>query len=214
MVIQRFSLILILSAAAPAAATSLEDRLREQLQSTVTQLREIQGSQATLEAAKAAAEKERDALKAKLGSGSPTASRELAAAKSKELAAAKNQNAALAARIAAAQSELVAANGRAAELAAKLGGAQTELAQSRTTASASSAAFAGNASALQTCVDRNARLVTTGRDLVALHRKRYGHGSFPPLQLLRTRIENEAQAMGDKVNADAIVLNGAATAPK
>ena len=39
----------------PAWATPLEDRLREQLQSTVTQLREAQGRQASLEAAKTAA---------------------------------------------------------------------------------------------------------------------------------------------------------------
>lgn len=208
MAIQRFSLILLLSAAAmaPAAATPLEDRLREQLQSTVTQLREIQGSQATLEAAKAAAEKERDVLKAKLGSGSPAAS--------KELAAARSQNAALGARIGVAQSELAAANGRAAELAAKLGGAETELAQLRTAAKASNAAAAGNAAALQACVDRNSRLVGTGRELVALHQKRYGHGNFPPLQWLRTRIENEAQAMGDKVSAAAIVPDPVAGAPK
>jgi len=205
---QRFSLIMLSSVAmiAPAAATPLEDRLREQLQSTVTQLREIQGNQSVLEAAKAAAEKERDAMKAKQGNVSPTASRDLAAA--------KMQNAALGARIGVAQSELAAANGRVADLVTRLAGAQTELSQLRTTAIAGNAAAAGLATALQTCGEANFRLVDTARELVALHQKRYGHGTFPPLQLLRTRIESEAQARGDRISAAAIVPNAAAAAPR
>lgn len=50
----------------PATAQSVEDKLREQLRATVTQLRQIQDDQAALQAQKAAAEQERDALKAQL----------------------------------------------------------------------------------------------------------------------------------------------------
>ncbi len=205
MTASRILALALLATAAPALATPLEDRLREQLQSTVTQLRELQNGKAALEAAKAAAEKERDALKAK-GSVSPVATRELAAAKS--------ANAVLNARAGAAATELAAANARTADLAAKLQAAQTELGQQRAAAAASSATATATATSLQACTDRNARLVATGRDLVKLHQKRYGHGNFPPLQLLRTRIEAEAQAMGDKVAADAIVVNPGQGAPK
>ncbi len=51
-----------------ACAQTMEDRLRDQLRSTMTQLQQLQDDQASLQAAKAAAEKERDALKAELAS--------------------------------------------------------------------------------------------------------------------------------------------------
>ena len=53
-------------AVSPAAAQSMEDKLREELRATVTQLHQIQDDQAALQAQKAAAEQERDALKAQL----------------------------------------------------------------------------------------------------------------------------------------------------
>jgi chromosome segregation ATPase len=204
----QLALVLLLSAAtvAPATATPLEDRLREQLQATTTQLRDLQAGQATAEAAKAAAEKERDALKAKLGSGGPDASRELASAKS--------QNAALRSQVESTKSELAAASSRAADTSARLASAEAELAQLRSKVGASTAAAASSAASLKSCLDANGRLVDTGRELVALHQKRYGHGTFPPLQLLRTQIENEAQAMGDKITGNAIIPNAAGGAPK
>ncbi|MFZ4689695.1 MAG: hypothetical protein ACOYLS_10705 [Polymorphobacter sp.] len=187
-------------------ATPLEDRLREQLQSTTTQLREAQGRLGALETAKTAAEQERDALKAKSAGASPTASRELSAAKS--------QNSALRSQLDAGKTELAAANARVAELTATLAASRTELGQARLGAEAANATAATNASAIKACYDANVRLVATGRELVALHSKRYGNGTFPPLQLLRTKIENEAQAMGDRVNSDAIVVNPASEPPK
>lgn len=200
------TLLLSAVAMAPAQATPLEDRLREQLQSTVTQLREAQGRQASLEAAKTAAETERDALKAKQASASPQASRELSAA--------RNQNSALRSQLDAGRAELTTANARVAELTAALSASRTELAQARLGAETATAAAASSASAGKACLDANVRLVATGRELVTLHKKRYGNGSFPPLQLLRTRIENEAQAMGDRVNNDAIVVNLGSETPK
>lgn len=194
--------------AAPARATPLEDRLREQLQATTTQLRELQATQAGNEAAKVAAEKERDALKAKLAAGGG------APAQSKELAAARNENVALAGRLGTSASELAAANARSAELSGQLTKARAEAAQQRGAAEAATATMAARTAALQDCTDRNTRLVATGRELVALHQKRYGYGDFPPLQVGRTRIENEAQAMGDKVNADTIIPNADSAPPK
>lgn len=203
-----FALVVLLSATImmPAMATPLEDRLREQLQATTSQLRDVQASQATLEAAKTAAEKDRDALKAKLGKGGPEASRELAAAKS--------QNTALRSQVDSSKAELALANGRAADLVARLASAPAELGQLRASSGASTVAAASSAAAFKTCLDTNHRLVETGRDLVTLHQKRYGNGSFPPLQLLRTKIENEAQAMGDMVNNNLIIPNADAGAPK
>jgi hypothetical protein len=57
---------LALAGIGTAQAQSLEDRLRAQLSSVTAQLRSLQDGQATLEAQKAAAERERNNLKAKL----------------------------------------------------------------------------------------------------------------------------------------------------
>ncbi len=200
--------LLLLFAAVPATATPLEDRLREQLRAVTTQLRDLQAGQAGAEAAKIAAEKERDALKAKLGGagGSPTAARDLAAARS--------QNAALGARLGSAEAGLAEARARGDALAARLATADAELAQLRFASAVTAATIKANADAIAACTDRNQRLVATGRELVTLHQKRYGSGDFPPLQLLRTRIENEAQAMGDRITVDAIVVNAAEAPPK
>lgn len=202
-----FPLLLAVSVTAPAGATPLEDRLREQLQSTTTQLRELQTKQAGLEAAKASAEKERDLAKAK-GSAAP------AADVSRELAAARSQNAAISARASTAASALAAANSRNAELTSQLGTARAELGQLRAAAATSGTSLTASATALQDCTDRNGRLVAAGREMARLHAKRYGGGDFPLFQVQRTRIENEAQAMSDKINADVIVVNADPTAPK
>lgn len=200
------TLLLSAAAMAPAQATPLEDRLREQLRSTVTQLREAQGRQASIEAAKTAAEGERDALKAKQVAASPAASRELSSA--------RNQNSALRLQLDTSLAELTAANARVAELTTALAAFRTELGQARVATEAAAASAASSATAGAACIDANVRLVATGRELVALHQRRYGNGIFPPLQLLRTRIENEAQVMGDRVTSDAIVVNAGSETPK
>lgn len=200
--------VLALVLAAPATATPLEDRLRQQLQSVTTQLRELQAGQAAAEAARTAAEKERDALKAR------AAVPAVSPATTRELAAARSRNAALAAQASGAAGELAQARARAAELTNQLRAAQAETAAARAAAAASAEVAATTGAATKADLDRNARLVATGRELVALHIKRYGGGDFPPLQRLRTRIENEAQAMGDRVEADRIMPNAAGPAPK
>lgn len=186
--------------AAPAAATPLEDRLREQLRAVTTQLRDLQSGQGAAEAGRIAAEKERDALKARLGAGGGGGS-------SRELASANSRASALASRLAAAEASLADARARGDAAAARLAAAEAALAEQRNLAAAGTAAVAARAGELQACTDRNARLVTTGRELVALHIKRYGNGDFPPLQLLRTRIENEAQAQGDRITVNAMMVN-------
>jgi len=127
------------------------------------------------------------------------------------LAAARSEASALRGEVDSGKTALAAADRRAADAAARATRAESELAEVK---ARSGAAATAQALALNQCIDANARLVTTGRDLVALHIKRYGRGDFPPLQLQRTKIENEAQAMADRVNADKFILNSAPVAPK
>lgn len=188
--------LLLLLAAAPALATELEDRLREQLRAVTTQLRDLQTQQSGADSGRIAAEKERDALKAKLAAGGGSG---------RELAAARSQLTALGARLAEAEASAAEQRSRADALATRVTASETGLAEQRTAAAASAAALAASTAAVNSCTDRNMRLVTTGRELVALHIKRYGRRDFPPLQLLRTKIENEAQGMGDRITVDAMV---------
>ncbi len=197
---RRLAPLLLLLAAAPALATPLEDRLREQLQSVTTQLRDAQGQIAAAEAAKTAAEKERDALKAKAGEGG---------ASSRELAAARAEAEAERRRVAATAAEVTKANAQISDLTGKLSAAQAELGKTRIAAAQAESRFNAQSASLQDCTDRNGRLVTTARELIAMYVKRYHDYNFPPLQLSRAKVENEAQAMQDKVNADKIVPNPA-----
>lgn len=197
--------LLFLLVAAPAMATPLEDRLREQLRAVTTQLRDLQTQQSGADAGRIAAEKERDAMKAKLAAGGGSG---------RELAAARSQLAALGSRLAEAEASAAEQRSRADGLANRLAASESGLAEQRRAAAASAAALAANTAALNSCTDRNMRLVSTGRELVALHIKRYGRHNFPPLQLLRTRIENEAQGMGDRITVDAIVPAPGTTLPQ
>ncbi|WP_310474736.1 hypothetical protein [Sandarakinorhabdus sp.] len=197
--------LLLLLAAAPATATPLEDRLREQLRAVTTQLRDLQAQQSGADAGRIAAEKERDALKAKLAAGGGSV---------RELAAARSQSAALGSRLAEAEASAAEQRSRADALATRLAASESGLAEQRQAAATSAAALAASAAALTSSAERNMRLVTTGRELVALHIKRYGRHNFPPLQLLRTRIENEAQGMGDRITVDAIVPAAGPTVPQ
>ncbi len=188
-------LMLLLAVAAPVAATPLEDRLRDQLRATVTQLRDLQSQQAGLAAAKAQAEKARDAAKA-----GPKPSADAGAARA--LAAVRSDAAAAAARASAAETALETANARLIEAGERLKTQDATLSQLRSIAAADKASSAASLASLDACTARNTRLVATGRELVALHIKRYGKHRYEPLQLARTRIETEAQAMGDRVAAD------------
>ena len=191
----RLAALLALLTATAAAATPLEDRMRDQLRATVTQLRDLQAQQAGLAAAKAQAEKERDAAKA----GARPAPDAGAA---RALSGARGEAAAAAARASAAEAALETANARLTEAGERLNARDTELAVLRAAAAADKAAATERLTSLEACTARNMRLVATGRDLVALHEKRYGARRYEPLQLARTKIETEAQAMGDRIAKD------------
>jgi len=193
---RHLGLTLALLAAVPAGATPLEDRMRDQLRSTVAELRALQVSQAELTAAKLAAEKERDAAKAAPKASAPDAGA------ARALAAARSEGSAAASRADAAEAALATANARLTEAGERLRAQDAQVAQARSAAASSQQAATASAASLEACSARNVRLVDTGRELVALHIKRYGARKYQPLQLARVKIENEAQAMGDRVAAD------------
>ncbi len=195
MAVVRLAALAALLTATAAAATPLEDRLRDQLRSTVTQLRDLQAQQASLTSAKEQAEKERDAAKA---SAKPAPD----AGAARALAGARGEAAAAAARASTAETALDTANARLTEAGERLKARDIELAQLRTAAAVDKSAATERLTALEACTARNTRLVATGRELVALHEKRYGKHRYEPLQLARTKIESEAQAIGDRIAKD------------
>lgn len=184
--------VLLVASAVPLAAQSLEDRMRDQLRASVTQLRDAQAALAQAQADKAAAEKERDALKAKAGSGGATPA---------ELASAR-------AATAAAESRARAAEAGQAQTATELATLRAQLAQAKADAArltASVAQASGRQTrldyALDSCVADNNAVVLTGKEVLAAYVARFGEGQFPPLQLARTRFENAAQGYGDRIAA-------------
>ncbi|MGL4541605.1 MAG: hypothetical protein ACRCUI_03745 [Polymorphobacter sp.] len=184
--------LVLATSAVPLSAQSLEDRMRDQLRSSVTQLREAQAALAQAQADKAAVEKERDALRAKAGSGGATP-RELAAAR----AAATD-----------AESRARAAEAAQAQTGSELATLRTQLVQSKADVArlnASVAQASGRQArldyALDSCVADNNAVVVTGKEVLAAYVARFGEGQFPPLQLARTRFENAAQGYGDRIAA-------------
>jgi DNA repair exonuclease SbcCD ATPase subunit len=164
----------------PASAQTLEDRLRKQLQSTMTQLHQMQDDQATLQADKTAAEKERDSLKA-----------ELAAAKAQLAKASKQSDK---------SPELEAET-------AKFKDAYTQAAgnakQSQAERDKLQAAFGGAQTLLTACEAKNAQLLTVGRQILDAY-ARFDFGDAiganePFIGTKRVELENLAQDYGDKL---------------
>jgi uncharacterized protein (DUF3084 family) len=184
--------VLAAVSAASAASQTDDDRLRDQLRSTVTQLRELQDSQATLMAQKAAAEQERDALKKKVGSrsaGTAVARRDAAviAGLRADLAKAQADNAQLAAGAQATGAEL----------------AKTKqlLAQATAQGQALAADRDGLKATLATCAAHNAQLYKTGREILDAYARvdltTVMAKKEPFLGLKRVQLENLAQDYRD-----------------
>jgi DNA repair exonuclease SbcCD ATPase subunit len=163
-----------------ASAQTLEDRMREQLQSTMTQLHQLQDDQASLQAGKAAAEKERDSLKA-----------ELAATKAQLAKAAKQSDKSpeLEAQMAKFKDAYMQAAG-----SAKQSQAERDKLQ---------AAFGGAQTLLTACETKNAQLLTVGRQILDSY-ARFDFGDAfganePFIGTKRVELENLAQDYGDKL---------------
>jgi hypothetical protein len=167
--------------AAPVGAQSLEDRLRDQLRSTLNELHEVQDQQAALQAAKTAAEQERDALKA-------------------QLAAAKVQ---------LAHAGQSAASSRALEVEiAKYKDAYTQAAGNAQQAQADhdklQSGVADAQKQLGVCGDKNAALLKLGNEILSAYES-FDVGDAvganePFIGIKRVELENVAQGFGDRLH--------------
>ena len=192
------TLTLTLALAGPGHAQSLDDKLRAQLRSVLGQLHDLQNTQATLEAEKAAAEQERDALKAKLAAGGGRAARPAPASSATvaELSQAKADNARLTEAVQQAQAET-----------AKYKDAYAHVVDSGQQVHAERDRFAQDAAsatqALAVCETKNIQLVKIGRDVLAAYTKVGVRDALergePMIGLKRVRMERIAQDYADKV---------------
>lgn len=199
------AVLLSASSAAWAQADSLENRMREQLRSTTSQLRDLQANQATLQAAKEAAEKERDALKAK--SGKSNVDSNVVISMRKEIARLREENSSLSASANTAKAEANAATAKAtnattdAERANRL-----EMERLKTEATRSTATLTDVKSAVEACATKNQNLIKISTDILDSS-QHVGIGSVlwrkeKLLGLKRVQLENAAQGIGDKIYSD------------
>ncbi|HEY5237622.1 MAG TPA: hypothetical protein VIJ62_04515 [Rhizomicrobium sp.] len=166
--------------AGAAAAQTMEDRLREQLQSVTTQMHQMQDDQANLQAAKAAAEKERDSLKV-----------ELASAKAQLAIASKqsDQSPELAAEMAKVRDAYMQAADSAKQSQAERDKAQT--------------ALTGSQALLTECERKNGVLLHVGNEILDSY-SRFDFGDAlganePFIGTKRVELENLAQDFGDRL---------------
>jgi hypothetical protein len=178
--------ILGLFAASPASAQSLEDRLRDQLRSTLNQLHELQDQQAALQAQKAAAEQERDALKAQL------ATAQTQVAHVGESAAVKAQAQALASEVEKYKEAASQASGTAQQVQTDRDKLQTALGDTQ--------------KQLGSCEGKNAKLLKLGNDILDAYQQ-FDVGDAiaanePLISLKRVELENMAQDFDDRLHQD------------
>jgi len=162
-----------------AQAQSLEDKLRDQLRATLTQLHQLQDDQAALQAQKVQAEQERDALKT-----------QLAAAKA-ELAHARggaDEARSLEGEVSKYKSEAAQAQGAAQQVQGEHDKLQSQLASMQTV--------------LNACEAKNTEAVGVGNDILAAYRD-----SGPPFGIFSddfgsftdVKYENQIQDFEDRL---------------
>lgn len=184
--------------AGSSQAQTLDDKLRAQLRTVLGQLHDLQNGQATLEAEKAQAEQERDALKARLAAGGGRAPRPAAAspAVQAELDQARADNARLTEANQQAQAEIAKyreAYAKVVETTQQAHAERDRLAQDQ----------AASTQALAVCETKNIQLVKIGRDVLAAYTKigvmdALARGE-PMIGLKRVKMERIAQDYADKV---------------
>lgn len=170
-------------AVSPAAGQTLEDRLRDQLRSTLNELHDLQNQQAILQSQKAAAEQERDALKADLAKARAQSGH------AGEVAAAKAQAQALATQAAQYKAAADQANGTAQQAQADRDKLQASLADAQ--------------KLLGTCTDKNTRLLKVGNEILDAY-QRFDLGEAiaanePFISIHRVELENMAQDFDDSL---------------
>jgi chromosome segregation ATPase len=170
--------------AAPAHAQTLEDRLRDQLRATMNQVQQLQDQQASLQAAKTAAEKERDDLKA-----------QLAAAKA-QLAHA-SRNAADVQKEAALESQITQYKDAATQATGNVQQAQADRDKTQKALDEIQKKFG-------VCEDKNAKLYKTGNEILDAY-ENFDMGDAiganePLIGIRRVELENEAQGFDDRLH--------------
>jgi len=171
--------VMTFSGAIAAHAQSLEDKLRDQLRSTIDQLHQLQDAQAALQAEKTAAEQERDALKAQLAAAK--------AAAAHVVVKVPDNTPALEAEIA----QYKDAYSKAADSARQAQVDHDKL----------QAAVADAEKKLDVCVEKNAALLKTGNEILDAYQK-FDVGDAiganePFIGVKRVELENTAQGFGD-----------------
>jgi septal ring factor EnvC (AmiA/AmiB activator) len=169
-----------LAAVSPAVAQSMEDKLREELRATVTQLHQLQDDQAALQAQKAAAEQERDALKA-----------QLAAAKAQVAAAPRNNG--LSSQLESEIAKYKDAYAQAAGVVQQAQAARDKL----------QAGLANAQNILTACEAKNTQLLDLGNEVLASFES-FDFGDAvganePFIAIKRVELENLAQDYGDRL---------------
>lgn len=180
----------------PASAQSIEDKLRTQLRSTTQELRQLQDTQAQLQAGKTAAEQQRDKALADL----KQAQADLAAAKGKssaEVAAGRALDAEKA-KHAQDSSQLTKYRSAYEDLLALSRSHDAQRTEAQTQLKTVDAH-------LQTCEAKNAQLYQVGQDVLNAY-EHVGLGSFlssrePFAQGARVKYDEIAQRYGDQLYA-------------
>jgi len=180
--------ILAMTPTAPAFAQSLEDRLRDQLRSTMNELHAAQDQQAALQAQAAAASKERDDLKA-----------ELAAAKAQLARAGHNtvSSSALQADIAKYKDAYTQALSQASASAQQVKQAQADHDKLQT-------GVADTQRQLGLCEDKNKALLKVGTEILDAYQK-FDLGDAigahePFIGIKRVELENSVQGFDDRLH--------------
>ena len=186
-----------LALASQAQAQSLDDRLRAQLRIVTSQLNELQATQASLQAGKAAAERERDALKVKLASAGRTSrAPQRSPAVDAQAAQLKDENAKLQQANQDANAELQKDKDALAKASADTQQLQGE--RDRAVRQASN-----TAQSLGVCASRNRKLVEIGREMADRYAKLSVADALargePFFGLKRVEMEKTAQDFGDQV---------------
>jgi hypothetical protein len=184
----------LLAAAGPAGAQSMEDKLRSQLRDTVQQLRQLQDNQAQLESAKSTAEQARDKALADLKQAQD------------ELAAAKGESSGEAAAKHALAQEKAAHDQDARQLAKYKSSYDDLAATSRardTERTQLQAAIRARDTQLQTCEAKNADLYRVGHEVLDAY-EHVGLGTVlqarePFAQSARVKYDEIAQRYGDSL---------------
>jgi DNA repair ATPase RecN len=176
--------LLPLLVSTPSSAQSLEERLRDQLRSTLNQLHTLQDQQASLQAQKAAAEQERDALKAQL------AKAQTQFAHPGESAAEKAQEQALANEVAKYKAAAEQAGGTAQQAQTDRDKVQTALTDAK--------------QRLGSCADKNAKLLKLGNEILDAYQQ-FDVGEAiaanePFISIHRVELEETAQDFDDRLH--------------